>query len=160
MNDLIKELLKKKTSLSNGLQESRANCFNAVQLYFEDSQLPQFCGPEDYISYISRHFLQINLSQQNKIDDVVIVWSRSSDKLPHGEIRVEDLKKEKQGYPFGLVIEHSYVVLGEGKVFQKLNPKPSGCYSILCEESALMPYKDLKGFERTLHRRKCNSVSP
>lgn len=131
----------------------RANCFNAVELFWSDSQLQRFVGPEEFISYISKKFIQISLSDDLMQGDVTIVWSRNSLQLPLGQIFVEELLKKREGYPFGLIIEHSFVSVDSKIIFEKTDPKPSTLYRIISKKEALAPYQSLNGYELTRHRR-------
>lgn len=45
-------------------------------------------------------------------------------------------------------------VANEIHVFQKPDPNPTSLYEIVTKEEAVAPYKHLKGFEITRHRRK------
>lgn len=73
--------------------------------------------------------------------------------LPQGTINLNQLLKKQAGYPFGLVIEHAYCLLEDGKVFQKPNPKLNGLYEVITKAAALAPYVNLQGYELTRHRR-------
>jgi hypothetical protein len=133
--------------------EELANCFNAVQVYLGFAKGPELLGPEEFVSFIQEKFKQLSAEDSVQPHDVSIIWSRSSDVLPVGKIHVSELRKEAEGYPFGLVIEHAFVQTDEELVFQKRDPTPEGPYEMLSEESALAPYQDRFGFEVTRHRR-------
>lgn len=154
LKPFVKELLTLKTPLPKKLVEQRANCFNAVQIYWSDCKEASFLGPEEFVSYIQQNFSQISLNASIQCGDVSIVWSRSSTVLPVGQIAIDSLLKKKEGYPFGLIIEHAFVSITANKVFQKQDPTANGPYKILDENSALEPYRNLEGFEVTRHRRR------
>ncbi len=112
----------------------KANCFNAVQLYFNDTILQKFVGSEEFVEYIGKYFSQLSSSTPYLVDDVSIVWSRSSLDLRQGKININQLLEKQAGYPFGLIIEHAYCVLEDGRVFQKPNPKLNGLYEVITED--------------------------
>ena len=131
-----------------------SNCFNAVQLFWKDTIAQGFLGPEEFVGYINTHFYQIELSTQQELGDVSIIWSRNSTALPIGKIRTAKLLKDNPGYPFGLIIEHAYTAINDQEVFQKRNPTPTGPYEVILENEAFAPYLKRPGFEITKHRRK------
>jgi len=131
----------------------RANCFNIVQLYFGDITTPSICGPEEFVTYMQLNFYQLDSADVEKPEDVLIVWSRTSDFLPIGSINLKDLKKDQDHYPFGLVIEHAFILMDSNMVFQKPNPSIESDYEIISKQSAVSPYLSRFGFEITRHRR-------
>ncbi|MFN8790602.1 MAG: hypothetical protein ACK5Y2_04015 [Bdellovibrionales bacterium] len=149
----MKATLKQLLMQSPASYVERANCFNAVQLFWKDSTVQEFVGAEDFIEYIEKSFYQIPLDIPLLAGDVSIVWSRNSLDLPHGQIDVNQLVKKQPGYPFGLIIEHAYCHLEDGRVFQKPNPNLTGFYEVIAEDKALAPYTQLQGYEVTRHRR-------
>jgi len=153
VRELIQNLLRLPVPLPDLLVANRANCFNAIQLYWNDTADLHFVGPEEFLTYIKFHFTQIKVSLPQQAGDVAVIWSRSSDLLPVGSIRIEELQKERQGYPFGLIIEHSFVIIGNELVFQKRDPSLIGPYESVPGQIALKPYFNLNGFEVTRHRR-------
>lgn len=132
----------------------KANCFNAVELFWKDASAQRFLQPEECVAYIVDKFKQISLTEKFAYGDVAILWSRSEDLLQVGKISVEDLLLKRPGYPFGLIIEHAFVYIDDKHVFQKADPKPTSLYQITSVEEALQPYINLKGFEITHHKRK------
>ncbi len=135
------------------LNKDRANCFNAIQIYFGDTIDKIYLEPEEFVSYIKVNFKQISLDMPQQLGDVSIVWNRSSNELPWGSIKIEELEKSRKGYPFGLIIEHAFVFDGLNLVFQKRGPTPEDPYETISESNALQPYLSLSGFEVTRHRR-------
>lgn len=57
MSGLVDELIRL------GTRGTKANCFNAVQLYFGDSGHPSICGPEEFVFYIQSKFYQLSLDK-------------------------------------------------------------------------------------------------
>lgn len=153
MNNLVEKLIENSLPIAQEIADRRANCFNAVQLFYGDSDQLTFVGPEDFVSYIQNHFRQLSEQETQESNDVSIVWSRNSDILHVGQICVEYIRRERVGYPFGLIIEHSFVYLKDGVVFQKRDPTSLGPYETVSEESALSPYLLRNGLEITRHRR-------
>jgi hypothetical protein len=147
LNNLILEL-------NNNLSDhNRANCFNAVELYWQDSKSQKCTGPQEFVEYVSRNFQQIDLGEPLLRGDVSVVWSRSDFRLPLGKIELEALASKREGYPFGLIIEHSVVHLDEDRIFHKPDPQSSSAYQVTTLTQSLSPYSMLKGFELTRHRR-------
>ena len=71
--------------------------------------------------------------------------------MPQGAIRIEELAQRRPGFPFGLILEHSFVHIDEHTVFQKADPKPSSAIELLAAAKALEPYTGLNGYELTRH---------
>jgi hypothetical protein len=117
LRDLVQELIQMSNPLPKDFEKSRANCFNAVQLFHSHSDEASFVGPEEFVAYLFKEFIQLPSHTVLKIGDVSVVWSRSSDFLPLGQIDVSHLYKRFEGYPFGLVIEHAFVILKGDSVF-------------------------------------------
>ena len=130
------------------------NCFNAIQLFWSDSDKMVYLGPEGFVSYMQNNFSQTDVGTKLQHGDVQIVWSRINNQLPIGDIKIDNLVKDTPGYPFGLVIEHAYVILDEDKVFQKRNPSQAGPFEVIHIEVATKPYHCLSGYEVTSHRRR------
>jgi len=159
MTNLIQELIQMPIPLPEEFVSKRANCFNAIQLYWGDCQEAEFTGPEEFVSFVCKYFKQSAVEEVSEAQDLIIVWSRSSAYLPLGEIVVHQLQKEKKGYPFGLVIEHAFIFLDSKTkmVFQKRDPSRMGPYEVVREQEALSPYQKLFGYEITRHQRKENT---
>lgn len=156
MRSPIERFLRLKLPLPSEISRSRANCFNAVQLYWKDAKDPAFTGPEEFISYMEANFRQFLGDEKTILPGVTIVWSRSSTALPVGQIKTEVLKRREQGYPFGLLIEHAFVVVDRQTVFQKRDPTENGPYELISLKEALQPYQDAVGFETTQHQRRAS----
>jgi len=153
--DTIQNLIQKPIPLPEKISKMRANCFNAVQLYFGDVNKVEFTDPEAFVRYIQSHFKQIEINEKQNVHDVIIVWSRSNNQLPVGQIITDHLRRENQGYPFGLIIEHAFIFTqpDSDEVFQKRDLSETGPYEIISQQVALAPYIDCCGFEITRHRR-------
>ena len=129
----LEELLQLSLPLPTEIAEARANCFNAIQYYWFDTEELKFVGPEDFVAHLNRHFEQIAQSDERVSGDVWTVWSRTSDDLPVGTIRLDQLVKKEPGYPFGLVVEHALVVLDDEIAFQKRDPSKNGPYELVAQ---------------------------
>lgn len=148
--DLNKLILKLNKNL---IEIDRANCFNAVELYQQDSDVQKFTGPQEFVEYIAKKFKQVSLEEEFNIGDISIIWSRNSFQLAPGQIDINALAGKCDGYPFGLIIEHSFVHLQKNQIFHKPDPKSSSEYQATSIEEAISPYEALKGFELTRYRR-------
>jgi hypothetical protein len=133
-------------------KDNRANCFNAVLVFWGRESSLRFCGPEQFVTELRSHTHQVNASDARSRGDVAVVWSRSADSLPLGHIDITRLRAEAVGYPFGLVIEHAFIYLSENSVFQKRDPTAIGPYEIINPVEALRPYTNRRGVEVTFHR--------
>lgn len=153
MSEGIYSLINASSKFLKSAVSNRANCFNAVKFYYADTDELAFLGPEEFVLYLNNEFEQVPLSTKPETGDVTVIWSRSNESLPLGQIQVLKLDKGADGYPFGLIIEHSLVRIDEESIFQKRDPSKSGPYEIIPYEEALEPYKNLKGHELTLHRK-------
>lgn len=80
------------------------------------------------------------------------MWSRTSFEIPVGEVQVIQLAQKETGFPFGLFLEHRFVLLENDFVFQKPNPKLASSVELVSLEQALAPYVGLPGFELTYHQ--------
>ncbi len=154
MKPHIQKLLDLQLPLPSAISDARANCFNAVELFWEDESQPKFSAPQDFVTYLAKSFLQTSNEVERWPLDVAVVWSRSANVLKFGEIKIESISRRDSGYPFGLVIEHSFVQLDETTVFQKRDPSATGGYELVSLEQALRPYIGAVGFEVTHHRRR------
>jgi hypothetical protein len=134
-------------------EQDRANCFNAVELYWQDSKQQRFTGPQEFVEYVAKNFKQISLEESPSCGDVSIIWSRSDFRLPLGKIDLNAIAGKREGYPFGLIIEHSLVHIEKNQVFHKPDPKSSSIYETTTLVGAINPYEALIGFELTRHRR-------
>lgn len=71
--------------------------------------------------------------------------------MPIGQIQVKDLVKKQPGFPFGLVLEHSFVQLDGHTAIQKRDPKTTSVVEIISSAEAVEPYLKLNGYEATHH---------
>lgn len=139
---------------SKNNKSTRANCFNAIELFWQDTSIQKFLGPEEFVIYVRNKFNQTPLENQISQGDVTIVWLRSSFELPVGKINIEDLFLKHQGYPFGLIIEHAFIEIDGKIIFQKPDPNTYQPYQIISRSEALYPYVNSKGYELTRHHRR------
>lgn len=153
MKTHIRRLLELQKPLPQKIAEKRANCFNAVQLFWEDESEPAFTGPVEFVEYLESKFRQLSDDEEHISLDVAVIWSRSSDALPIGAIRTDALNRRDDGYPFGLIIEHAFVLLDPDTAFQKRDPSELGAFEIVSSGQAVGPYLNARGFEITFHRR-------
>lgn len=154
MHDQANRLVNRLNPLSATAVQKRANCFNGVMLYWGDTESEEFVGPEQFVKYIQTNFEQIDPDEKLEVGDVTIVWSRSDSSLEVGQLQLAQLTKDEPGYPFGLVIEHSFVALDSDLIFQKRDPSASGPYERVTRAEALAPYTSCFGYELTSHRRR------
>ncbi len=125
----------------------KVNCFCVSEFFFRETQFRK-TSADHLLDFVAEHFVQVK--DETPIS-LVLVWSRSSLELPIGEIEVRVLAERPPGFPFGLVLEHSYVQLDRDKVFQKADPEPASEIQIVSMREAVEPYLDLVGFEQTRH---------
>lgn len=150
----LQKFLDLQAPLPEEIKENRANCFNAVQLFWSDKTVPDFTGPGEFVDYLEAKFDQLSSNEKQNSSDVVVVWSRSSSILPVGKIQIGALSRRDPGYPFGLIIEHAFVILDQGIAFQKRDPSEVGPYELVSLTKALEPYLESVGLEVTHHRRR------
>lgn len=101
------------------------------------------------LSFVNQYFLQIPTA---KFETLFLVWSRVSFEIPIGDIQVSQLARKEVGFPFGLVLEHSFVLLENDFVFQKPDPKLTSSPELVALQLALASYVELPGFELTYHQ--------
>jgi len=153
VESIIADLLNIGFPLTGTLAAAHPNCFNAVQRVLSDSEEITFLGPEEFVKYIQEKSRQFPIGTDRKSGDISVIWSRSSNVLKIGEIRIEELRKDRDGYPFGLIIEHAFIYMDSHRIFQKRDRTAEGPYEILEAEQAIEPYRSRAGLEITLHRK-------
>lgn len=126
----------------------RVNCFCISELYYRQTQFRQSTADE-MLNFVSENFQQVEESGPKIL---TLVWSRSSFEIPIGQIKVRELAKRLSGFPFGLVLEHSFVQMGNGLIFQKPDPTLHSEVEITSLTNAVSPYLNMQGFELTRHR--------
>jgi hypothetical protein len=100
------------------------------------------------LDFVAKNFIQV---KDENFFTLTLIWSRTSSMLPMGEIRIDELVKRLPGFPYGLILEHSFVQIDRDKVFQKPDPKPTSKIEIIPLAKAIEPYIGIKGFELTHH---------
>lgn len=123
------------------------NCFCISEFFFRDTALRSLTADE-MLNFVAENFLQIEDEDSNAL---ILVWSRSSLELPIGKIRINELAKRSAGFPFGLILEHSFVQIDDEFVFHKADPTMTSKVEIIQLSKAVEPYTRLKGFEMTRH---------
>ena len=125
----------------------KVNCFCISEFFFHHTELRNKTADE-MLNFVATHFQQVDEALPNTM---ILIWSRSSHELPLGQIRIEDLAKRPPGFPFGLVLEHSFVQIENGMVFQKADPSLTSKVETIPLAKAIEPYAQLSGFEITRH---------
>lgn len=127
--------------------DQRVNCFCISEHFYRTTAFRQ-TPADEMLNFTTDYFLQTKDFSPNVL---TLVWSRTSPQLPIGEIDVQLLSKRLSGFPFGLVLEHSFVQLDSELVFQKADPRTSSKIELLPVAQAVEHYRKLKGFETTRH---------
>jgi len=127
--------------------EMKVNCFCISEFFFRERILRQMSADE-MLDFAVQNFRQ---TQSNQDLTLFLVWSRNTFDIPVGEINVERLSKRTHGYPFGLILEHSFVKVESNFVFQKADPSLTSKVELIEMSKALDPYRNPNGFEVTLH---------
>lgn len=123
----------------------RVNCFCISEFFFRDTPF-RHSTADEFINFAAKNFEQV---ESRNTPLLILVWSRSSFEIPIGEIKIKELVKRNLGFPFGLVLEHSFVQIDENLVFQKADPTTNSKVELTSYAKALAPYQNLKGFEIT-----------
>lgn len=128
-----------------------SNCFWASQYYFDPKAYPpkKLTG-NDLLQFIANEFTQVD---DHKDHDIFIVWSSTDITVSPNKINVHYLSTYPEGFPFGLVVEHSGILLPGQKVFQKASPKPEDLFELIDFRTALAPYESFSWKRITYHRR-------
>ena len=127
--------------------DHRVNCFCVSEFFYRDTQFRQSTADE-MLNFVSENFRQVEEAGPRIL---TLVWSRSSFDIPVGKIQVHELAKRQLGFPFGLVLEHSFVQINENTVFQKADPSLTSKIELVPLQKALEPYVKLSGYELTRH---------
>ncbi len=125
----------------------KVNCFCVSEFFFRNTQFRQVTADE-MLTFVAENFEQLEGEYSNTL---TLVWSRSSFDMPVGGIHVRELAKRPPGFPFGLILEHSFVQIDKSMVFQKADPTVTSKIEITSVENAIEPYAGLNGFELTRH---------
>lgn len=126
----------------------KVNCFSISEFFYRDTVL-QHLTADEMLNFVTENFQQI----ENDVPlALTLIWSRTSSEVPIGEIRVNELAKRPSGFPFGLILEHSFVRINNQSVFQKADPTMISKVEIIPLSKAIEPYAKLSGFEMTHHK--------
>ena len=125
----------------------KVNCFCISEFFFRDTTLRNVTADE-MLNFVAENFQQVDHVESQAL---TLIWSRSSLELPVGTIRMSDLAKRTAGFPFGLILEHSFIQINADTVFQKADPTIASKVEITLLSEAVAPYAQLKGFELTRH---------
>mgnify|MGYP000853928850 CR=1 FL=1 len=144
----ILEILNKK---SNEIVEgSKSNCFWATQYFFDPSVFPpKLLNGNEILKFISEKCIQV---EEPNSSDIFIIWSSSETRLSPDKIDVHYLSTIPEGFPFGLIIEHSGVFLKNEQIFQKASPKEDDKFEIIDKGLAFACYDHLPWIRKTFHR--------
>lgn len=123
------------------------NCFSVSEFYFRDSPL-QKLSADEMLNFVAENFRQVSKGGPRTL---ALIWSRSSFEIPVGGIEVQKLSNRSEGFPFGLVLEHSFVQIDDENVIQKADPSLISKIEIIPAVKAMGPYVNLQGFEVTWH---------
>ena len=127
--------------------EFKVNCFSVSQFYFRDKPLG-YATADEMLDFVAQNFEQVKAPTA---DTLTLVWSRSTPYSVMDKISVRELANRKPGFPFGLVLEHSFVHIDEQTVYQKADPNLGSRIELISLTAALAPYVCLEGFEVTHH---------
>ncbi len=132
--------------------DTKSNCFWATKYFFEPNSLPptKLNGIE-ILKFVAENFVQIEEPQEN---DVFVIWSSSDTSLSPDKVDIQYLSTYPEGFPFGLVVEHSGIFLSDRMVFQKASPKDEDAFEVISQGQAFSSYQKLSWFRITYHRKK------
>lgn len=146
----IQQILNKKST--EVAQGEKANCFWATQYFFEPQLFPPTnLNGNEILKFIAESFSQLDSPNTN---DVFVIWSSSDTNLSPDKIDVHYLATYPEGFPFGLVVEHSGIILDNGQVFQKASPSEDDRFEIIELSKAFAPYEKLPWVRTTYHKKK------
>lgn len=151
----IQKILNKRSSEVSP-EHSKSNCFWATKYFFESSALPpQHLSGNEILQFVAKNFIQVQKPQEN---DIFIIWSSNNPSLSPDRIDTHYLSTYPDGFPFGLIVEHSGVFLKGDKIFHKASPKENDLFEIVTQDLSFLPYKNLLWVRVTFHRKKSYSV--
>ncbi len=105
----------------------------------------------EILKFVAENFVQVEEPQEY---DVFVIWSSSNTSLSPDKIDIQYLSSYPEGFPFGLVVEHSGVFLNNGMVFQKASPNDNDIFEVITKDDAFSNYQNLSWVRFTYHRRK------
>lgn len=82
----------------------------------------------------------------------MVIWSSCDPSVSPDKVDVRYLATFPEGFPFGLVVEHSRVFLDDQKVFQKSSPKDDDPFEVLGKDLAFSSYLKSPWIRFTYHR--------
>lgn len=159
------------------------NCFGVSKYYFAKHGNVGLTADE-MLTWVASHFVQIELSAEFVEPILVLVWLRKSSTPPtdrpvavtgksaaakeSAAPNVYELGKRRPGFPFGWVMEHSFVVvssladvieeaktgfaeLEEVLAYHKVSPRPEDAVRVEPVKEVLRIARVLPGFALTFH---------
>ena len=125
------------------------NCFSISELFFRKCTLGMKTADE-MLDFVSAHLKQVD-SKHIGVPILYLVWSRSNTNSNLNQINIHTLANREAGFPFNLVLEHSFVNFNTNLVVQKADPSLDSKVEIMTVEEALKPYVHKTGYEVTMH---------
>ncbi len=127
--------------------DQKVNCFCISEFFYRETHF-RHSSADEMLDFVAKNFQQVREDGPNIL---ILIWSRSSLELPIGQIQIHELAKRPPGFPFGLILEHSFVKINENTAFQKADPKLTSTIELVSVIEAIGPHSSLKGFEITRH---------
>lgn len=146
MNEFITQLVGKRASDLN--PNFKINCFTTVISFFEGQLRDGKTSAQEMLDWLRS---QTGQAHNVTPKTVAVVWSSSNPQLSPEKIFISELDKNKEGYPFGLVMEHAFIFLSQDEVFQKASPSDEHRFEIVTVNEALREYQRLNWHRVTLH---------
>lgn len=135
-----------KDSIGRTFKEE-VNCFCISEFFYRETQF-RHSSADEMLDFVTSNFRQ---TKEDGPNILTLIWSRSSLELSIGQIQVHELAKRQVGFPFGLILEHSFVQIDETSAFHKADPTNASKIELTPLTKVLTPYLHLKGFELTRH---------
>ncbi len=144
------------------------NCFGVSKFYFDGID-PLRLSADEMLTWVSIHFTQVDLSAELDEPVLVLVWIRDAiDSVKLNSPNVCDLAKRAPGFPFGWILEHSFVVvtsfsdageklktdfteLHDVLVFHKASAKPEDFVQVDPLNEVLRNSRNFPGFALSFH---------
>ncbi len=146
MSDL-KNLNPRAASLLGRSFDFKVNCFCISEFFYRPTNL-RHMKADEMLEFVSQNFDQITQPQNLSLG---LVWSRQTFEIPVGKINIQSLSNKSVGFPFGLVLEHSFVHMSSGMAYQKRDPTLASSVELVSMTRALAPYVNLLGYEVSFH---------
>lgn len=137
----------KAKSLIGATFTKQVNCFCVAKNFFVEGDWKSLSADE-MLNFTHLAFQQVYMPQ---FPCLKLIWSRTNNILPPGGIEIDELVKRKDGFPFGLILEHSFVQLDQKFVYQKPDPLLTSSIEVISIDEAITPYQGKMGFEITRH---------